>query len=143
MMPMMCMVEERRPSLYHELISTSRIASIEKNFFRRGCGLTEDRIKEGLDNIAGIHRKKVEIMKLKHDVAEVLKMTAVVTMSDRVQAISDRVEDYLATNKVLAVAWWGSEGGFGGDYDHLHVNCPRAQSVSRRSAAVGLVGGGR
>lgn len=54
-------------------------------------------------------------MKLKHNVTEVLKITAVSTMGDCVQAISDRVEDYLTTNNVLAVVPGGDRKAGSGE----------------------------
>lgn len=69
-------------------------------------------------------------MKLKQEVAEILRMKAVMSKSARVQAFSDRAEDDLTSNILLTLVKpiyvWELEGGFGGGYSYLHVNCSRA-----------------
>lgn len=68
-------------------MSTSQIASIEKHFFMRGCGLNDEQIKEGLRRycVVGIHSslKRVDVMNMKQPVPEVLKKEVVICVSDR------------------------------------------------------------
>lgn len=54
-------------------------------------------------------------MKLKQEAAEVLKLKAVMSVSDRVQAVSDKVEDCLTINNLWCgflpgVSWKASLG---------------------------------
>lgn len=88
--------EERRPALYRDLMSTSRIASLENYLFRLGCRSSDNKIKKGLEKIACIHRslKQVDVMRLEQDAAEVLVMKAVMSVSDTIQVISYRMEEY-------------------------------------------------
>lgn len=60
---------------------------------------------EGLKKIAGVHRslKQVDKMKLQQEVIEALRMVAVVSVSDGVQALSDQVEDHTARKTLSAV----------------------------------------
>lgn len=53
-------------------MSTSAVAFIENPFFRRGYGLNEEPIAEGLDNIPVIHRstKQIYVGKLKEEVGD-------------------------------------------------------------------------
>lgn len=75
-------------------MSTSRIASTEKRFFRGGRRFSEEKIKEGFKKLAGIYRslKQVGVMRLKQEVAEIMIVTAAMSVSDCIQAVSYRVE---------------------------------------------------
>lgn len=65
-----------------------------------------NKLPKAWKNTAGIHRslKPLDVMKrTKHEVAEVLRMKVVIFVSNRVQALSDRVDHYLTISNLLAV----------------------------------------
>lgn len=81
------------------------MAAIEKLFFRRGCRLNEEKTKDVSERIAGIHGffKQMDAMTFKQEVANYLGMKAVISVSGRVRAVFDQVEDILTRNTLMAV----------------------------------------
>lgn len=62
-----------------------------------------------------------------------MRMKASMPESDRVQAVSLRVElEYVSRNNMFSdfYPWWELESGFGEGFIHPYVNYPRAQGVS-------------
>lgn len=121
-----------------------RRGSLHPAVFRRGCGLNEDQIKDGLQNIVGKHRSlnQVDAMKAKKGVAELLRVMAVMAINDRGQATPGWVQDYRTILTCFGgfCAWWELEGGAGDSKrvgggavqrSHLQKNCPRAQGFRR------------
>lgn len=90
----MCRIR-RRGDLHRTIASCQRAQwpRFEERFGKCGCGLNLKQMKEHLKNTVGkqVFPKQVGMTKLKQEIAEALRMKAVVSVDDRVEAGSDRV----------------------------------------------------